>query len=167
MKHLALILLVAAGCGSDSASEPGKLSINEVMSENKTACADPFGEFDDWVEIYNSGSNDVDLEGYFISDDPTLPMRQELAAGLLVPAHGVRLLWADAQVQGTDHLNFRFEKNGENVLLSSPDGEIVDMIAFAAATQDSSFARLPDGTGDPALCAHPTCGERNGETCAP
>jgi hypothetical protein len=160
-------LVLLAGCGGDDGGGAGSLAINEVMPENKAACADPFGEYDDWFEIYNGGSSDVDLEGYYVSDDSTLPMKVQLSAGLTVPAHGVKLFWADEQVQGTDHVNFKLEKNGEEIVLSDPDGTLVDMVTFGAATEDSSFARLPDGTGDMALCAHPTCGELNGESCAP
>jgi Lamin Tail Domain len=167
VKYLALMLVLVAGCGGGDDGGSATLAINEVMPENKTACADPFGEYDDWFEIYNGGSSAVDLEGFYVSDDSTMPMKVQLAAGLSVPAHGVKLFWADAQVQGTDHVNFKLEKNGEDLVLSDPDGVLVDTITFGAATEDSSFARLPDGTGDMALCAHSTCGELNGDTCAP
>ncbi len=173
MKHLALVLLAA--CGSSSAtidavstdaSPVGTLFINEVMPSNTTACADPFGEYDDWIELYNAGDADLDLTNYYVTDDLTMPMREKLAAGVTVPAHGFKLLWADEQVQGSDHLQFKLEAKGEMFMISAPDGTMIDQITFGAATTDVSFARLPDGTGDFASCAHSTCGATNGTTCA-
>lgn len=163
-----LLLLAACGNGSGNgdAGPPGlgTLFVNEVMPSNTAACADPFGEFDDWVELYNAGSTDLELTGFYVSDDATQPMRVALQAGVTVPAGGFTLLWADEQVQGIDHLQFKLEAKGEMFLISAPDGTLIDQITFGMATTDVSFARLPDGTGEFASCAHPTCGASNG-TC--
>jgi len=164
-----LILLAAChgGSGSDVDAGPvglGTLFVNEVMPSNTAACADPFGEFDDWIELYNAGSTDLDLAGYYVSDDATQPMREALQTGVTVPAGGFKLLWADEQVQGVDHLQFKLEAKGEMFQIAAPDGTLIDSITFGMATTDVSFARLPDGTGDFASCSHPTCGASNG-TC--
>jgi hypothetical protein len=166
---LALVLVLAA-CGSGSATVDatpgvGTLFVNEVMPSNATACADPFGEYDDWIELYNAGTEELDLTGFFVTDDLTMPMREQLPAGLTVPAHGFKLLWADDQVEGVDHLKFKLEAKGEMFGISAPDGTLLDMITFGAATADVSFARLPDGTGDFVSCAKSTCGASNGTTC--
>jgi hypothetical protein len=34
---------------------PYALSINEFMADNANVIADNFGEYDDWIEIYNAG----------------------------------------------------------------------------------------------------------------
>ena len=47
---VAAFVLLAACSGDDGTPE---ITINEVMASNSTACADTFGEFDDWVELYN------------------------------------------------------------------------------------------------------------------
>ena len=43
--------------------------INEIMASNDSVVMDEFNEFDDWIEIYNNGSETVDLEGFHLSDD--------------------------------------------------------------------------------------------------
>ena len=40
------------------------LVINEIMASNFTKVADQDGEYDDWVELYNGGSNAVNLSGF-------------------------------------------------------------------------------------------------------
>ena len=43
--------------------------INEVSSSNKNILQDNNGEYSDWIELYNYGSQDVNLENWTISDD--------------------------------------------------------------------------------------------------
>jgi hypothetical protein len=58
--------------GSGSATEG--LFINEFMADNDGFIQDNFGEYDDWIEIYNAGPNTVNLGGMYLTDnlsDPT------------------------------------------------------------------------------------------------
>ena len=43
--------------------------INEIMASNDFTAVDEFGEFDDWIEIYNKGNESINLSGYYLSDD--------------------------------------------------------------------------------------------------
>lgn len=52
-----------------------QISINEVMSSNHSVHADEFGEYSDWVELYNGGTNAVALDGWGLSDDAGEPFR--------------------------------------------------------------------------------------------
>ncbi|MCB0768280.1 MAG: lamin tail domain-containing protein, partial [Flavobacteriales bacterium] len=45
--------------------------INEGSSRNYRTLADENGEFHDWVELYNTTDQWLDLEGYCLSDDST------------------------------------------------------------------------------------------------
>ncbi|MGD8396498.1 MAG: CotH kinase family protein, partial [Candidatus Eiseniibacteriota bacterium] len=53
--------------------EPSDLCINEVMASNNTAVTDEWGDYDDWVELYNRGSQPVSLAGLHLTDDLTVP----------------------------------------------------------------------------------------------
>ncbi|MEE3199961.1 MAG: lamin tail domain-containing protein, partial [Planctomycetota bacterium] len=44
--------------------------ITEFMADNDSLLADEDGDFPDWIELYNSGTDSVDLEGWYLSDDP-------------------------------------------------------------------------------------------------
>ena len=41
----------------------GDLVINEIMAANDQTEADEYGEFDDWIEIYNNGDESINLLG--------------------------------------------------------------------------------------------------------
>ena len=47
----------------------GQIQINELMSSNSTTIYDDSGESSDWIEIYNSGEETINLAGYGLSDN--------------------------------------------------------------------------------------------------
>ena len=49
--------------------------INEVQSSNSSTILDEDGESSDWIELYNSGSTNVNLHGWGLSDNPSNPMK--------------------------------------------------------------------------------------------
>jgi len=51
------------------------LMINELMASNGGSVRDPSGDSDDWIEIYNYGSDAVDIGGMCLTDDLGRPPR--------------------------------------------------------------------------------------------
>jgi len=49
------------------------IRINEVCSRNSKVITDENENYEDWIEIYNYGNEDVDLSKYHLSDDKTHP----------------------------------------------------------------------------------------------
>lgn len=162
------------GCGSAADEDPdvevtsGSIVINEVLASNVSTVVDEFNEYDDFIELYNLEDEDLNLGGYFISDDAANQLRVQLEPELVVPARGVLLLWADGDpTQGFAHLDFKLDTDGEEVVLSAPDQQAVDHVVFTALGAGESLARFPDGTGELARCSTPTAGELNGDACGP
>ena len=50
------LVLMIANCLAAQADSGVSLVINEVMASNSKTKADPQGQFDDWIEIYNNGT---------------------------------------------------------------------------------------------------------------
>ena len=44
-------------------------SINEFLASNDACYPDEVGEYDDWVELYNSSSGPIDVGGMYIADN--------------------------------------------------------------------------------------------------
>jgi hypothetical protein len=146
--------------------------INEVMASNTKTLADPQGDFDDWIELYNAGDTPVDLTGMYLTDDPAAPRKWRIPAGLpgqrggtAVGPKGYLIVWADGDVQAVGlHANFRLGADGEEVLLFAADGAtLVDGLEFGKQTTDVSYGRYPDGGQTLRFFAVPTPGKPNSE----
>ncbi len=130
----------------DTASGDWGLCINEFQASNQSTVQDESGAFPDWIELYNLTGSDLDLGGYFITDDLDTPDKHQLAAGLVVPAGGFLLLWADGDIdQGDNHLPFALAKEGEELGLFDPDGRAINTLEYLPQVSDWSAARFPDG----------------------
>jgi hypothetical protein len=125
------------------------LVINELMSDNGAAVFDEGGQAGDWIELYNSTDEDIELGGWTLSDDWTNPELHRLGTGLSIEADGHLLLWADTQPdRGAAHLSFSLASAGEAVGLFDPAGEVIQWISFPPVARDSSWARVRDGWAD-------------------
>ena len=45
-----------------------QILINEYSAANYDTYTDNYGEYEDWIELYNTGLNAVDLNGWALSD---------------------------------------------------------------------------------------------------
>jgi hypothetical protein len=131
--------------------QPQNLFINELMAANQSGVEDNAGELEDWFEIYNPNNFDVNIGGYYFSDNAEVPTKwivpTSFPDSVIVPANGWLLFWADDdEEQGVLHTNFRLSNNGEYLGFFSPDGfSMVDEIAWAYIAPDTSLGRITDG----------------------
>jgi hypothetical protein len=86
------------------------LLINEFQTRNTGTITDNFKEYDDWIEIANISNQDLNLNGYYITDDIIGKSKFRISANgneCIIPPGGYLILWADDDItQGNDHLNF-------------------------------------------------------------
>lgn len=137
-------------------NNPGELivpvSINEWMPSNVRVLKDPADlQFEDWFELYNRGTNTVDLSGYFLSDSSTNATKFQIPFGYTVAPHGFLLVWANDETNqnqptNTDlHVNFKMSKDGDSIALFTPNGVLLDAVTFGALSDNISGGRYPDG----------------------
>ena len=123
------------------------LVINEVLANNQNVNTDGNGENDEWIEIYNPNTTDINLSNYSISDDPADRDKYTLPDTSLGSSEYL-IVWADDQSsQGGLHANFTLDASGDEVYLTSNIGS-VDSVSFGSQPADTSFGRLPDETGN-------------------
>ena len=126
-----------------------QLYINELMSSNDNTIADPVGEFDDWVEIYNPGNSSVDLSGMFMSDKADKLNKWNFPTGTHIAAQDYLIVWCDEdgdKDQEGLHANFKLSAKGEYLVLVDSDSiTIIDGLYFPALASDISFGRQEDG----------------------
>ncbi len=141
-----------------------QISLNEINASNASIIADEDGDYEDWIEIYNYGDEEVNLKGFYLSDDYAEPYMWEFPEMILLPGEFL-LVWAsgkDRSVPGAPlHTNFRISRDGEEVYLTHADGHRIDEIAPTPIPTDMVYGRHPDGTGSWHYLTHPTPGDAN------
>jgi hypothetical protein len=151
------------------ADEPGggqpQVRINEVLASNTAVNADPQGQFDDWIEIYNAGDTSVSLAGMYLTDDPAEPTKWRFPSGsaVVIRPKGYLLVWADEDVSDTGlHASFKLSASGDEVYLFAADGQTpIDSLIFGQQTANVSFGRYPDANDTLRFFSQPTPGRAN------
>lgn len=144
----------------------GAVVINEFMANNKEAVTAPNGKNADWIELYNTTSSDIDLSNGGLSDNFTLPKKWTFPTGTTIKANSYLIVWADDGDTGTGlHAAFKLADNGERVILTDGQGNVLDSLTYPNQKQDFSYARCPNATGSFVITNH-TYNQSNGN-CKP
>lgn len=126
----------------------GDIVINELSASNSFIVADQNGEYDDWIELYNNSSNNIDISGYHLSDNGGNLTAWTFPTSTIIPANDYLIVWADKDTTQTGlHANFKLSAAGETLYLTDPSGAILDEITFPTQTTDVTYGRYPNGTG--------------------
>ena len=125
------------------------IRINEVLADNDSVDKDPAGDFEDWVELYNTTNAAIDISGYYLSDRFDNPKAYKFPVNTVIPARGFYRVWCDQEpTEGPDHADFKLAKDGEQVALFSSDVkgvEMLDALIYPDQRSDTSFGFVPDG----------------------
>ncbi|MFC2131720.1 lamin tail domain-containing protein, partial [Bacteroidota bacterium] len=147
-----------------SSSNTLPLVINELMASNSKTIQDETGAFPDWIELYNNSDEEIDISGFYITDEPYgYPSQWRIPAGTIIPANGFLIIWCDSDPKdGPYHTNFKLSKDGDSVAIYAQDGKtIIDMISYGEQETDVSYGRKTDGEESWALFNIPTPGATN------
>lgn len=124
-----------------------QIRINEFASSNTSGLKDEDGDYSDWIELYNSGENKINLKDYSLSDG-SQPQKWSFPRHILKPG-GFVIVYASNKnrKKKSFHTNFEISKKGESLFLYNPKGEIIDEVQPTPLSKNTSFARVQDGTG--------------------
>ncbi len=125
------------------------LVINEVMVENSVH-PDQFGNFPAWIELYNRGEDPIQLNNYYLTNEPLEPKKWNLPQSELLPNSSVLVYASAGNVIAAQpfHTNFTIENNVNGVYLFSKSAIMTDASPTKCVRQNKSIGRLPDGADD-------------------
>ncbi|USN98299.1 MAG: CotH kinase family protein [Phycisphaeraceae bacterium] len=142
-----------------------RVFVNEWLASNDGVIVDEFGDADDMFELYNDEGAEVDLGGRYLTDDLANPTKWAIPAGVVIPAKGYLVFWADDETtQGPMHAAFKLSAGGESVgLFDRADNAFapIDAVSFGSQTTDVSEGRTPDGAACIATLPAPSPGAAN------
>ena len=133
-----------------------KLVINEFMAHNVTTRADQNGDYNPWIELYNNGLNEINLKGYFLSDNDLSLTKWKFPDDAKIRGNDFLVVWADKETRSSSllpsrekglHTNFELPVLGGTLYLVNKDTTIVNQINYFEQVQDLSMGRYPNGFG--------------------
>ncbi|MBQ8181949.1 MAG: CotH kinase family protein [Ruminococcus sp.] len=125
------------------------LMINEVCSSAKESVKDAAGESPDWVEIYNSSDEALDISGIGLSDGAKKKFKFAFPEGTVIPADGYILVYCDDAVneaEGEYHAAFKLSADGETVYMTHPDYGEIDSVEVPLLGEDVTWGRYANGS---------------------
>lgn len=127
--------------------------ITEIMPDNDSALKDDAGNYSDWIELYNASNTEASLDGYYLSDSGSQPLKWALPP-VKVPPREYMIIWCSGEdkydsVSGNMHTNFRLSSSGETVLLSKPSAVYSVSVTYGEALPDISYGLIqPEGSDE-------------------
>lgn len=144
-----------------SGDETPLLFINEFMAKNDNTIADEYGNYGDWIEIYNGSDDNIWLGNLYLTDNLGTPNKWQMP-DITLASGGFKLFWADGKPENGDfHTNFKISADGEEIGIFTENHSVVDEIIFGAQTTDISYGRETDGNISWVLFNIPTPGSTN------
>ncbi|MGJ8725922.1 MAG: lamin tail domain-containing protein [Roseibacillus sp.] len=110
-----------------SALSPGQVVITEFLASNDSGIEDENGDRKDWIELHNTGSALVDLDGWSLTDKADNSQKWIFPAVTMAPGEFLVVFASnkDRSVPGLPlHTNFSLSKGGEYLALFEPGGSI-------------------------------------------
>lgn len=157
-----IFLIFSCGEGSDkndndNNASTGDVVINEFLAKSSAETKE------EWIELYNKGDKDQDISNWSIMDskdrDPFI-----IPAGTIIKKGDFYVVNYDE----TGEDGFIFGLGSEDaVRLNDSNNTLVDSVQWSDGemSEDQSYGRVPDGTGEFKLLVSPTKGKSNTDTC--
>lgn len=139
--------------------------INEVSAANGIY-VNEFFKRNDWVELYNTTDQPIDVEGMYLSDNLNKPKKYQIAKAdgisTIIPAYGYLIIWCDKlEPQSQLHASFKLDADGGEVLLTAADESWYDHIVYTVMKSDETVGRYPDGSNSVITMNVPTIAKAN------
>ena len=140
--HIAFFATFLLGTFFSSGATLTDIIINEFLASNQNNITDEDGDTSDWIEIRNTSGVNGDLEGWYLTDDPSDLTKWTLPA-LPIDSGAIIGIFASGKdrpsLDQIAHTNFRLQSSeGGYLALVKPDG----------TTIASEFANLPEQRPD-------------------
>ena len=138
--------------------------LNEVLARNDRAAVSPWGNYADFVELFNPSGSPANVGGMALGRSTALSGRWVIPSGAVIPGNGHLVIWCDgsraASTTSGGALNAGFNLPGESgaVYLFNSSGQPVSRVEYGFQVDDLSIGV---SGGQWRLLASPTPGAAN------
>jgi len=142
------VWLLVANCLLPTANCFSQVVINEYSCSNVNSWVDNFGQYEDFIELYNTTAASVNINGYHLSDKKTNTLKWTFG-NVTIPANGFLRVWASGRntvAAGNNHANFKLTQcKPEAIVFADVAGVIIDSITLKPAQAGHSRGRTTNG----------------------
>lgn len=159
-----------------SGEQERDIRINEICTSNFSVSSDNAGNYEDYIELVNTGEKEHYLSGFkirtvkgknsttvripdfsmapgeyrmiFTSEDYDTGNSYDADASLDLKEFLMTGSFFKKETGDELHLPVNLSKEGLELFLINPGGEVIDRAEVPQMSYDSSFSRYPDSTGD-------------------
>ena len=136
---LIIFMLIVPSMNTDI--NVGKLIINEVMLVNNSTIMDKFGNYSDYIELYNGNDYDINLYGYYLTDSMK-DTKKWIFPDVTIKEGDYLVIYAsgkDTFEDGELHTNFKLDTKGETVALSNSSAKVISKVYVKETYKDTSY----------------------------
>ena len=141
-----LVFLINLADDSVVINTDSKLYISEIMSNNKSTIKDSDNEYSDYIEIYNDYDYEINLKGYYLSDESASSKKWSFP-NIIIKSKEYLIIYAsnkdkcDLSIREC-HTNFKLSSSGETVTLLDSNGLIISKVKYPESLSDNSYSLI-------------------------
>lgn len=144
----------------------GQVTINEYSASFVLVFVDSVPVTEDWVELYNSGTEEVDLSGWHLSDKEDNPSKWKFPEGTVIAPEGFLTVYCSGRNEeylNQYHTNFKLSQTTgkDYIVLSDADENILESYKLSITMLNHSNCRGTDGSNEWKVCTKPTLNVSN------
>lgn len=122
--------------------------INEYMTSNEGFNYDGSGNYSSWIELYNYSDTDVNLKGFYLSDDDKSIGKYSFP-NVTIKANSYLLIYTSGReenYEGTKelHTSFKLSNDDKVIILSTDEGKLIDKVEVVYLKDNVSYGRRED-----------------------
>lgn len=120
--------------------------INEVCSNNASTIYTLDYQYYDWIELYNSTDETINLKNYGLSDNKSKLFKFSFPA-IKIEARKYLIVYFNPDKEDKANLiaGFGISSSGEELYLSMPNGSVLDSIKIPKLEEDTTYGRYLKG----------------------
>ncbi len=158
------ILFICELFSTNTFAQSSALRINEFCANNYSILQDEDGEASDWIELFNSGENNISLKGWSITDSKELTNNWTFP-DIIIKAKSFLIVFASGKNRLDEghelHTNFKLSSSGEYLALINSSKQLVsEFKKYPPQSNDVSYAW---NNSEYLLCSNPSPGTENND----